>query len=368
MLKPKQILFPFISVLFGLFLSFLILELFCRVLPVRDSLMMLPVHATNPIVRFKPNRVITWSSGATFAIVTSKHINNYGFLSDQDYFPTEESPLLAIIGDSYVEAAQVDTRNTMHGILSQETVGKGRVYCFGASGSPLSTYLAYAKYATQEFNATALVFIIVGNDFDESLLEYKSAPGFHYFAASAEGLSFVRKDYQPTLLKRLARQSALIRYLALNMQLRWQSIESLFGKPVGEAAFVGNTRAAFDEERMSKSRRVVDRFLAELPTQTGLGSDRILFVLDGMRPQLYEAKTLAAADGSYFDVMRDYFMEVAAKKEFAVIDMQPRFVEKYKAEGVRFEFRSDAHWNEAGHRLVAEAIRESAVYRSVFER
>ena len=369
-MKLKKILFPIISVLFGIFLSVALLEVILRVLPVRDSLMTLPVNSTNPIIRFKEDRDVIWSNGAYFSIITKKHVNNYGFLNDQNYTTDDKSSLLAIIGDSYVEAAQVENNNSMHGILSQKTVGKGRIYSFGASGSPLSTYLAYANYANKEFNANAIAFIIVGNDFDESLTKYKNAPGYHYFSDESDRLDLLRKDYQPTLVKKLSRHSALIRYLALNMKLNWRSIEKIFNNNAGnvEEKFVGNTRADFDEARISDSKRVVDRFFEELPLQTGLGSDKILFAIDGMRPHLYNSTTLMKANGSYFDLMRKYFIKVAMNRGYEVIDMQPIFIKKHKSEGIRFEFSSDGHWNEAGHLLVAEKIEASAVYRALFEK
>lgn len=368
-MKPKKILFPFISILIGIFLSFTILELIFRVLPTRDSLMQLPVNQTNPVIRFKENRDVIWSHGANFSIVTKKHVNNYGFLNDQNYFTEDNSPLLAIIGDSYVEAAQVENKDALHGILSQAAAGKARVYSFGASGSALSTYLAYAKYATEEFNATALVFIIVGNDFDESLTKYKDAPGFHYFSSASDRLNLVRKDYQPTLIKRLSRQAALIRYLVLNILLNWQSMGNIFVTDTenAEEKYVGNTRANVDEERISDSKKAVNRFFEELPLQTNLGVDKILFVIDGMRPHLYNPMALRKANGSYFDLMRKYFIEVAVNKGYEVIDMQPVFIMKHKSEGIRFEIPSDGHWNEDGHRLVAEKIKASTVYRALFK-
>ena len=299
-----------------------------------------------------------------------KQLNNYGFLNDQDYIPEDESPLLAIIGDSYVEAAQVENRNSMHGLLSQETKGKGRVYSFGLSGSPLSDYLAYAIYALNEFNAKALVIVVVGNDFDESLTKYKNAPGFYYFSDVSNQLELVRIDYQPTLVARLLRRSALIRYMAFNLQLNWQSIENIFGNNEADAEgkFVGNTRSDFDEERISDSERAVDYFLEELPLRTGLGNDRILFVIDGMRPYIYQPETLMKVKGSYFGLMRKYFIRVAMSKGYEVIDLQPIFIKRHEIEGIRFEFPTDLHWNEAGHRLVAEEIKASDVYKRLFEK
>jgi hypothetical protein len=365
-MKLKRILFPLISVLVGLFLSIIILEMICRVLPVRDSLMTLSVDAENPVMRFKENRDVIWSSRADFSIITKKHVNNYGFLNDQNYSSVDKSPLLAIIGDSFVEAAQVENKDAMHGLLSRDSVGRGRVYSFGTSGSPLSTYLVYANYAVKEFHATELVFIVVGNDFDESLVKYKNAPGFHYFSGEGDDLVLVRKDFHSSFIKRLSRQSSLVRYLALNMELNWQSIENIFVSDTDEAMveFVGNTRADFDEERITDSRRAVDKFFEELPVQTGLGNDKILFVLDGMRPQIYDPKTRRKANGSYFDLMRKYFMEVAVNKGYEVIDMQPVFIKKHESEGIRFEFPTDGHWNEIGHNLVAGKIKGSAVYNT----
>lgn len=369
-MKLRKIFFPLVSILAGIFLAIVLLEVIFRGLPVQDSLMTLPVNAANPVIRFQENRDVTWSKGADFSIVTKKHINNYGFLNDQNYSPEEKTPLFAIIGDSFVEASQVANKDAMHGLLSQDTAGRGRVYSFGASGCPLSTYLAYADYAVKTFKADALVFIVVGNDFDESLIKYKNAPGFHYFSDVSDDSALIRKDFRPTFIKRLTRKSALIRYLALNMQLDWQSIENLFAHDTGDAQeeFVGNTRADFSEERISDSKKVVDRFFEELPLITGLKNDKILFVIDGMRPHLYSPATLQKANGSYFDLMRKYFIKIAVGKRYEIIDMQPIFRKKYYSEGTRFEFPTDAHWNEAAHHLIAEKIAASAVYGRVYKK
>ena len=74
------------------------------------------------------------------------------------------------------------------------------------------------------------------------------------------------------------------------------------------------------------------------------------------------------ANGSYFDLMRKYFIKVAVNKGYEVIDMQPIFMIKHESEGIRFEIPSDGHWNETGHILVAEKIKASAVYRALLKK
>ena len=36
--------------------------------------------------------------------------------------------------------------------------------------------------------------------------------------------------------------------------------------------------------------------------------------------------------------------------------MKPKFKNNYQAHGSRFEFKSDNHWNELGHRLAFQSL------------
>jgi hypothetical protein len=68
-------------------------------------------------------------------------------VNDQNYDPSTDTPLMAVIGDSYVEALMVPYEQTIQGRLSQRVPSHNRVYSFAASGAALSQYLAYAMYA-----------------------------------------------------------------------------------------------------------------------------------------------------------------------------------------------------------------------------
>ena len=59
------------------------------------------------------------------------------------------------------------------------------------------------------------------------------------------------------------------------------------------------------------------------------------------------------------------FIKVAMNNGYDIIDRQSIFVEVYNSQGVRFEFPSDGHWNEAGHASVAERIKVSSLYESL---
>ena len=137
------------------------------------------VDHEHPVRSLGQNRTFVWSADWNFAIVNVARTNNLGFVSDQDYLldqPSplhQPSPLLALIGDSYVRsldgAISGERRRTTDDPLHPNQT---RLF-FGTSSSALSNYLAYADYAAKRFHPQAMVFVIIGNDFDESLLKYK---------------------------------------------------------------------------------------------------------------------------------------------------------------------------------------------------
>jgi hypothetical protein len=356
-----------LSIGIGLLLPLLAAEAVLRLLPVQTGLQTLPVNDRNPIRRFTPHREFTYSKGWDFKLVNRGRTNNYGFINDQDYDATARTPLLAVIGDSYVEAQMVPFGETMQGRLSSCVGDKGRVYSFAASGAPLSAYLGEASYARARFRPDGIVVVIVGNDFDESLAQYQTGPGSYYFRQDSSGLVLERSDYSPKIARRVMRESALVRYLTLNLAGGVAKAKRLLqGKSLVDPEYVGNTAAAFSSRRLQDSRQAVDKFLTLLPTYSGVDPGQTVLVVDAMRPALYREADLKAASGSFFDLMRRYLIEHAEQRGYEVVDMQPRFIQRHARSGQRFEFSSDHHWNGLGHEEAASAVASSNAFRQLF--
>jgi hypothetical protein len=357
-----------IAVLMGCVAAFLAGESVLRFLPVTSGLSYLPVDETSPVIRFHPNREFVYSKGWNFSMVNRGRINNYGFVNDQYYDERDRSTLMAVIGDSYVEALMVPYRETFHGRLADTVQGCGRVYSFGVSSSSLSQYLVFAEYARTTFQPAAMVIAVVPNDFDESLLKYRRMPGLYGFDQSPPArLSLERVDYRPGRLRDVAMSSALIRYVWIHLHVSG-ALTRIAERLRRNAApsWVGNTAATAESERVTDSEKAIDAFLADLPHRSGLPVARVAFVVDGLRPQLYSAETLAAAAGSYAAIMRRYFMAAARQRGYEVIDMEPRFVAHYVRAEQRFEFPRDGHWNAVGHGVVARAVHASSVFERAF--
>jgi len=347
---------------------FAILEVALRFLPVSSPPYLLPVSAADPVARFQPNVDYQYSWGPDFAVRSRKRSNNFGFTHIADYRPEARTPLLVVIGDSFVEAEAVDAGKSAPELLHAELGGRGRVYSIGVSGAPLSQYLVYAQYASRVFRPDAMAFCIISNDFDESLLKYKSEPRFHYFDERTDPPVLRRVDYELSSAKKLLRHSALLRYAMYNVAAEHRLAALL--KPGTAGAWAKRDAEAPEalEQRVRDSERAVDWFLERLPAMSGLPAGAIVFVLDAVRPAIYSDAELQQSENTYHARMRRHFAAQARAHGYAVVDMQPAFIARNRADGARFEFPTDSHWNELGHRLVAEELRGSVVFGQLLRR
>ena len=354
-----------------------IAEGICQLLPVHTGFEVQPVNADNPIIRFRPNRDYRYSHGAFLTNVNRGHVNNDGFVNDQDYQPEDARPLLAVIGDSYIEAGMVRYPLTLQGRLAAQQNGERRVYSFGASGCSLLDYLYYAIYARQRFGAEWLVINIVGNDFDEMLLRYKQAPAFHYFTEQADGsLSPMLMEYSPSWPRTVMRHSALVRYVVFNIGSVSPLVRQLIDQahrfrlwitePIAKAnaaspESVGNTASDADPLRVELSKRATLWVLDHLPESVGVPVPHILLLVDGYR--VFEPDQVEAARHSFFGMMREYLIGEARRHGYEVQDMQEWFVRRHQRDGAVFDFPDDGHWSAIGHEEAANAVRASKLYR-----
>ena len=93
-------------------------------------------------------------------------INNEGWNNEIKYIQNKTNYRIAIIGDSYVEAFQVDVNESFPSLL-QINFPDIEVYSFGISGSPLSNYYQMIKYVSKKFNTDLYIINMVNNDYDE---------------------------------------------------------------------------------------------------------------------------------------------------------------------------------------------------------
>jgi hypothetical protein len=363
MTRRKDLMLSTASGVISLAVFLILCEIVLRFLPVSTGLRSVPVTAADPIFHFTANRSFVHSFGWNLELPNLGRVNNAGFVNDQDYRRDDPSPLLAVIGDSFIEAQQLPYAETMQGRLARALEGKMRVYSFAGSGAPLSQYLIWARHAVEGYAARAVVINVVINDFDESHIRYKTGPGFWLYMPDAEGRLRLRLvEHRPGWVIALARRSALARYLMINLKLHHYVFDInllgqlIFGRPANaQPRYADNPAAQANPTRVRDSLAAIDAFFRDLPRLVALPADRVLFTLDGFRyPHL-----AAESAGSYFDVMRQAFGTRAMTAGYEVIDLDPLFFSRHRQTRERFDFPQDLHWNGNGHAVAAGAVLSS---------
>lgn len=357
----KKLTFVSIAIAAGFIVPLLLLELMLRFLPVETNVEYAVVTKSSPYLHVQPHSVRISSLGWNFYSVVTKEANNYGYYSDVDYSKNGK-PTLAVIGDSYVEAGKVAKKRSLSEILENSDVDG--IYSVGIAGSALSQYIAFVKLAESEFNPKAFVIVVVGNDFDESLCSVRPLPGHHCYERLDGDLKLtLRESYPVTGIRRVARHSALMRYLVFNLNVDWRRLVSaanLLSDEVTDVRYAGNTDFSKTIPIEQESLAMVDQFFKDLGVI--IGSKPVLFVVDADRESVYRGSSI---DSSFFSKMRTYFITRAHDHNHEVVDMYPIFLKHYGDHREKFEFPTDGHWNELGHRLAAEAVLRSKTVQQV---
>jgi hypothetical protein len=362
MQRFRALFLNLLTVAASIAVTLLVLEGVLRFLPVAWAPPVEPPSADNPIQRYVANQSFTWSLGWNFFHVVHGRSNAQGFLANYDYDRTAATPLVAVVGDSFVEALNVSFAEGLTGRLSAALGARGRAYAFAQSGSPLSQYVAYAAHACAVYHPERLVVVVVGNDFDESVYAHRRRNGiFHLYPRPEGGFDYRLTPLPaPGLLERIARRSALALYLMRNVGITNVIAETLRinlaqAAPQGDR-YVGNTPADANSARVAEGEQVIAWFLDTLPGAACLAARDIVLVVDAMRPQIYDDNALKAVRTSYFNLMRAKLIADAAARGFNVVDLEAPLRAAYGVEPIPFEFPGDMHWNAHGHVVAAAAV------------
>lgn len=322
----------------------IILEALMRFFPVNQ------VTRTQPLTRnARPFEVSAHKNGSVvhskewnFINARIRRTNNLGFFSDFDYDNSFNG--VAVIGDSFVEAVQVNFDETFHQVLSKFI--DQPVYNFAISGSPLSQYEAYLSQICDMYDINKVVILIIDNDFDESFFRLRLRRGFFHYNDKSELLP---TPNEIGAIRYLANSSSLIKYIYFNL-----NAGSVLQFYVSDGAPSRQSDTSKVKKDYIAHRQAADIFLARVGNYCVLNRD-IIFVVDG--PRVGEQGVYGLNDNR--PLYLKYFIERAKKLGFKVIDLNNVFYADYKLNGRRFEFPFDEHWNSYGHQKVAEAIYNS---------
>jgi len=298
------------------------------------------------ILRYDKNQMETgvYTMGQWAQIKARWRVNNYGWNSSIDYAESKSKgkTRICIIGDSYVEALQVDVEKNFVSLLREMMGDDYEVYSFGISGSPLSQYLHISRYVKKIFQPDILVFLLVHNDFDESVAQFKNTPDFLQLVP--ENDSFTERQPTRPVLRQYLKISATIRYLYSNIR-----IGSLIGK-LSEKKYDANIDVARVNELEKDIRAATDYIIGKISAEN---SDRkVIFIMDAPRWDIYSNNLVHS--NVYW--MNNMVKEICSRYGMYFLDLTESFSNDYSTHRHKFNFDIDGHWNEYGHSIAAMAL------------
>jgi len=292
------------------------------------------------------------------------NINRQGWNSPSDYSVSREDGRnrIIIIGDSYVEALQVDVTSSVAELLQQELSDQNaQVFRVAISGAPLSHYVYMLQEEAVQYKPDVVIINLVHNDFDESfgLTEGTYTESFATYRVTDDKLLELvdPKPFQRDFAWYLKR-SATFRYLYVRMKIfprvlvttvmRWMKKSP--DQTVREEQPLLNS---FREQRSEQLLRTALEAMQDLQNEHAFA---LMIVMDADRSattRAIDAGEAVPEEGLRFNRL---VLRVGSDVNVPVLDLQPLIEEDYQKHRKGFDFRNDYHWNQYMHRLVATAI------------
>lgn len=308
------------------------------------------------VVKYAPGQ--TGNYRVRFEIDSPFQINQQGWNSGHfHYSPVKTESRVIILGDSYVEALQVPFDRSLAETLDTKLGSKWEVYRLGISGAPLSHYLWMLKKEALKYKPDVIVVNLIHNDFSESWQvqggEYSSSFMKFKLRKDAEDLLEISPTpYQPSPLSFL-RTMAWYRFLTY----RFQVYPSMLFRRIlnGEnTQSVANVDAKELKVKREVNRQVFLHCLHQFKELSKEYGFKLVIQIDGVRQLIESATTKSQGEEALW--LNRMVRESCELEQVECIDLHPVFERDYKNNQKSFQFKSDAHWNEHAHSLVAGSL------------
>jgi hypothetical protein len=364
MTRAKSFAGKFTLLLGSLLATFLVLELgvFSFVLKPDDVLHNVTI---NGVVRYEPNEQATFRhpDGSE----THVSINADGWNSTKPYYELDKTPgklRVAVVGDSYVHGAFIDTEDGFPEVIEHELNQAGitsEIFRFGMDGAPLSQYLQMLRREVLAFKPDIVVVQLIHNDFDESyrFMGTRYSSSFLKIGVDAAG-RFSEIEPQPFEpgWPDLFRELKSFRYLYYETNA-YLTLKSLVSKYVwGEEVlfspeFISSAVDVRNLDEMDKIRFVTRYVMHEMKQIAEANGIRLVFSMDGVREAIYDGKPR----GQYkVAELNELAQQTARELGVPFLDLQQTFADDYAASQKRLEFDFDWHWNARANALAGKAI------------
>lgn len=285
------------------------------------------------------------------------NINHEGWNSTQEYATTKSSrKRIAIIGDSFVDALQVDVDKCFAELLQRSLGSSVEVYRFGFGAAGLSQYLQVLRYVENKFHPDIVIISMQANDFLSSLYSTANENDFLQLRQSGDRWIEIKPTaYKPSRLRLAVKHSAVFRYFYGNLNFRYRvgMLNTLFkSREQEEQQYRMNVEIQPNLDYLDTSAKICRYVFGQMKLASG-PHQKLLVFMDTDRAAIYEGVD-PKTEKLY--LLTKIGIDTASEFGIPFIDLTDDFQKDYKLHHQRFDFDIDYHWNERGHRIVAKSL------------
>lgn len=329
----------------GMLLALVGLELLFRLLPVSTAT--LTGYYGDPDLLTYPagHRWVT-STGWDLRNSQRLQANAQGFLADHDF--VRDPNAVALIGDSYVEGSMLDADARAGAQLERLLQGRP-VFAMGSPGTALLDYAQRIRWVHENYGVRDMVLLLERGDARQVRCGSGNIHSRCLDPATLEPQ--IQRFPDPSLLKRLARHSALLQYVFSQIKLDAQRLltEMLTRQAptaeAGKSVPIVPSEAALATERQLIDAAVREFFRIAKPQVEG----RLVILVDGVRNPADKPQ----GPDSF---QRTYLIDQLRQGGATVVDLEPLYARHAAASPLSLDVGPyDGHLNRLGVALVMQA-------------
>lgn len=291
------------------------------------------------------------------------HINNEGWNSSVDYLPKTQRrlPLIAMFGDSFIQAFDSDPDQHVDVYLADQLTPKADVYSFALGGYCLEQYVALGRYVAQKFSPDLLVLVLGPHDVDDSMRRYGVLSPYLWQVESSDG-GFVElppRMYAASRFALPARRSALLSYLHYNADLPLPGMRvAAIPSPLADEGAGSPSGGPTWQDLLPAAQYMIAQLCAEnpgVPIVFAWQADRYL-------PEDQVSTTPLSPDGEA--------VRVASQRcpDCYFLDLREAFSRDWAVHHHRFEAVDGIHWTAYTNQMVANALAAFIKDKGLLER
>lgn len=344
----KSVLFRLLIILVSVALTLLGLELVLRAfVQVTDNLEYESLDRIG--LRLKPGQRGHYLASALDGgppVRGTFRVNRAGFNSPVEFDATRrpDSYRIVVVGDSFVEALQVDSDEAFPYVLERSLRATGvdaEVYSFGISGYGTAQVLSLLENVALQYSPDFVVYLFVPNDVEDSSPWRGRAPWTQQFDLGENGelVALPFSEYRLSSYRKLIKKSALFRYLFY--QNHWMG---RIRSRMANGGWNSDDRTGAGEDAENRAWTIVEKLLDRMDDNLRTAGVPWLLVWQ------------ADVNPAYSLDRRSNLEEIVAKHDLPYLDPTPSFVNDYLDRRRALTIKGDGHWSRDGHRVAGEAL------------